>query len=138
RAYLRISNEKIRRIDAIKHPNYFLILDESLLKYPNIKSLIDDTIVILNTEKSEDYQLPSNVEIYKVPATQIAIDLDLKVAGQPIVNVAMIGAFAKASGLISLESIKKVITDHFGAKGEKNYEAAKRAYDMTEKMTRGN
>lgn len=138
RAYLRISNEKIRRIDAIKHPEYYLILDEALLKYPNIKSLIENTTVIINTEKPGDYGLPSNVEIYTVPATKIAIELDLKVAGQPIVNVAMIGAFAKVTGLITLKSIEKVILGYFGGKGELNYEAAKMAYNGTEKLARGN
>jgi len=37
-AYLRISNEPIRRIDAVKKPDYVLILDETLLQYPAIYS----------------------------------------------------------------------------------------------------
>jgi len=43
----------------------------------------------------------------------------------------MIGAFAKASGLITLESVKKVLEENFGKKADLNYQAAKQAYDKT-------
>ncbi|MHA1683983.1 MAG: 2-oxoacid:acceptor oxidoreductase family protein [Promethearchaeota archaeon] len=132
RAYLRISSEKIRRIDAVKNPEYFLVLDETLLSYPSIKSIIQDTTVIINTENGCNYTFPPSVKVFEVPATNIAIDLDLKVAGQPIVNVAMIGAFAKASGLITLDSIKKVINDYFGKKAPVNLKAAEEAFNKTQ------
>ncbi|MBD3185343.1 pyruvate ferredoxin oxidoreductase [Candidatus Bathyarchaeota archaeon] len=134
RAYLRISEQKLRRIDAVKEPDYYLILDETLLSYDYILSEIKDTTVIINTENGCSYKFPPGVIAYEVPATRIAIDLDLEVAGQPIVNVAMIGAFAKATGLIKLESIKKVVVDYFGAKGELNYEASAKAFELTREV----
>ncbi len=134
KAYLRISNKQIRRIDAIKKPDYVLVLDETLLHYPEILATIHDTTVIINTENARKYTLQTSVLVYEVPATRIAIDLKLKVAGQPVVNVAMIGAFAKASGLVTLENVKRVIDEYFGEKGKLNYEAAKNAYDHTKKV----
>lgn len=134
RAYLRISEQKLRRIDAVKEPDYYLILDETLLSYDYILSEIKDTTVIINTENGCNYKFPPGVIAYEVPATRIAIDLELEVAGQPIVNVAMIGAFAKATGLIKLESIKKVVVDYFGAKGELNYEASAKAFELTRRV----
>ena len=134
RAYLRISNDTIRRIDAIKSPDLILVLDETLLNYPDIKSSIENTIAIINTERIQDYKFPDSVQVFQVPATRIAIKLDLKVAGQPIVNIAMIGAFAKATGLISLEGIKEIVLDYFGEKGNLNYKAAEMAYEMTKKV----
>lgn len=131
KAFLRISYNVIKRMDAITAPDYVLVLDESLLKYPAIHSTITNTKIIINTENASKYTFPSSVTVFDVPATRIAIDLKLTVAGQPVVNVAMIGAFAKASGLITLESIKKVINESFGKKADLNYQAAKQAYEKT-------
>lgn len=134
RAYLRISNKTIKRIDAITRPDYVLILDESLLNYPAIHSALADTKAIINTENASKYTFAPSVTVFEVPATKIAIDLKLTVAGQPVVNIAMIGAFAKASGLITLESLKKVLDEYFGKKAELNYEAAKLAFDKTKRV----
>ena len=133
-AYLRISNEPIRRIDAVKKPDYVLVLDETLLQYPAIFSSLQETTVIVNTENGRAYTFPRGVSVFEVPATRIAIDLDLRVAGQPVINVAMIGAFAKASGLITLPSIKKVMEGYFGKKGTRNYEAALKAFELTQEV----
>ncbi|MHA1369599.1 MAG: 2-oxoacid:acceptor oxidoreductase family protein [Promethearchaeota archaeon] len=134
RAYLRISNKKIRRIDAIKDPDFFLVLDETLLRYPYIADQIHDSTAIINTESGASYKFLKNVRIFEVPATRIAVELDLKVAGQPIVNVAMLGAFARVSGIIKLETIKGVIFEYFKEKGPINYESAKLAYDKTKEV----
>lgn len=135
-AYLRISDEPIRRIDAVKKPDYVLVLDESLLQYPAIHSSLRETTVIVNTENARAYSFPPGVAVFEVPATRIAIDLDLRVAGQPVINVAMIGAFAKASGLITLPSIQKVLEEYFGKKGTRNYQAALKAYELTQEVPR--
>ena len=133
-AYLRISNDPIRRIDAVKKPDYVLILDETLLQYPAIRAGIQETTAVVNTENGGAYAFPPGVTFFEVPATRIAIDLDLRVAGQPVINVAMIGAFAKASGLITLPSIQKVMDGYFGKKGGLNYQAALKAYELTREV----
>ena len=51
-----------------------------------------------------------------------------------MINVAMIGAFAKASGLITLPSIKKVMDGYFGKKGTLNYQAALQAFELTQEV----
>ena len=133
-AYLRISNEPIRRIDAVKKPDYVLILDETLLQYPAIYSSLQETTVIVNTENGRALKFPESVSVFEVPATRIALDLDLRVAGQPVINVAMIGSFAKASGLITLPSIQKVMDRYFGKKGAVNYQAALKAFELTREV----
>jgi 2-oxoacid:acceptor oxidoreductase gamma subunit (pyruvate/2-ketoisovalerate family) len=133
-AYLRISNEPIRRIDAVKKPDYVLVLDETLLRYPAIFSSIQETTVIVNSENGRAYIFPRGVSVFAVPATRIAIDLNLRVAGQPVINVAMIGAFAKVSGLVTLPSIQKVMDGYFGKKGTVNYQAALEAFELTQEV----
>lgn len=136
KAFLRISNQQIRRIDAITRPGFVLVLDETLLHYPAIKSTINDTTVILNSEDGSRHDFPHSVTIYQVHATRIALELKLVVAGQPVVNVAMLGAFAKASNLVTLDSIKKVVLEAFGEKGMVNFNAAERAFHETTQVMR--
>ncbi len=135
-AYLRISNETIRRVDAVKKPDYVLLLDETLLQYPAIYAGIQQTTVVMNTESGRGYTFPDGVSVYAVPATRIALDLNLQVAGQPVINVAMIGAFARATGLITLPSIQRVMDEYFGKKGGINYQAALKAFELTQEVRR--
>jgi pyruvate ferredoxin oxidoreductase gamma subunit len=62
-----------------------------------------------------------------VDATSIAI----KNLGVPITNTTMLGALAKSTGIVSLDSVKKVIEKRFGKLAEKNINAAKLAYEQT-------
>ncbi len=52
--------------------------------------------------------------------------------GRPIVNTAMLGAFARASGLVSWGSVAKSVEKYFKGKGaEKNVAAVMNAYEQT-------
>ena len=73
--------------------------------------------------------------IATVDATGIALELGLLVAGLPVVNTAMVGAFAAATGEIKIESVVEAIKEEWrGAVGEKNAKAAVLAY---ERLKRG-
>jgi 2-oxoacid:acceptor oxidoreductase delta subunit (pyruvate/2-ketoisovalerate family) len=67
-----------------------------------------------------------------VDATSVA----LEVLGVPITNTAILGAFAKTTGIVTIESIEDGIRDIFGHRigeelGKKNAKAARAAYDRT-------
>ncbi|RLI42009.1 pyruvate ferredoxin oxidoreductase, partial [Candidatus Bathyarchaeota archaeon] len=63
------------------------------------------------------------------------LELGLLVAGLPVVNTSILGAFAKATGEVQLESVLKVIRETWsGSVGEKNAKAAELAY---ERLMRG-
>jgi len=68
--------------------------------------------------------------VYTYDGTGIALKYGLLVAGLPVVNTTMLGAFAKATGLVKLETVQKVIMEKWPGKvGEKNAQGAKEAYD---------
>jgi len=136
RAFARISTEPIRVRSQIYNPDYVLVLDESLLEVANVtEGLKKDGIIVINTRKE-----PSEVDLYgyriaTVDATGIALELGLLVAGLPVVNTAMVGAFAAATGEIKIESIVEAIKEEWrGAVGEKNAKVAVLAY---ERLKRG-
>ena len=58
--------------------------------------------------------------------------LVLVVAGSVIVNTAMLGAFAKTTGLVSLYDIEHSIASKFSPDlAKRNFEAARRTFDET-------
>ncbi len=65
----------------------------------------------------------------QVDATEIAVEM----IGRPIPNTVMLGAFAKATGLLMMESIFKAIDKRFPERlSEGNKKAAQAGYDRVE------
>lgn len=124
-AFSRIDDKFIRQRYQVYEPDYVVVQDDGLLKVVDVFSgLKENGKVILNTKNSG--QIKGNYDVYKIDATGIALDI----LGVPIVNTVMLGAFAAATGEVSLESIIKIIKETFPGKiGEKNAEAAKVAYN---------
>jgi pyruvate ferredoxin oxidoreductase gamma subunit len=88
----------------------------------------------LNTTETKFDMIPQNVHVYTVDATGISIELKLLVAGSPVLNVPMIGAYAKVMGHIKMASIQIVLENNFGSKGILNMKAAQMAYDRVKKI----
>ncbi len=123
-AYARIDDAFINIRQQVYEPDYVMVLDPTLLEVVNVfDGLKKDGMVIVNT--TQKLHLP-----YKNSHTVDATSIALEVLGVPIVNTVMLGAFAKASKLVSVGSIKKVVGETFsGALAEKNVKAVQEAYD---------
>lgn len=138
-AFARLSDKPILRHGMFNEADVIIVLDPGLLDLGVVKRSIlrENGIVVVNTEK-DDISLESinrrgGARIYRVDATKIARDLGLVIAGWPVVNTSMLGAFAKATGLLTIESVKKAVMNYFegGKAGELNMKAAERAYHET-------
>jgi 2-oxoisovalerate ferredoxin oxidoreductase gamma subunit len=126
-AFARIDDKPIRVRTQIYEPDYVVVLDPSLPEVLDVASGIKQGgMVVLNSKKA--VQFP-NAKTAFVDATSVAIET----LGSPITNTAMLGAFAKATGSVKLESIIEVIKGYFSSKlAEKNLVAIKAAYERTE------
>lgn len=126
KAFTRISDEPITIRSQVYKPDYLVILDDSLAELPEVKEGLKPGSVIVANGNVDGAGFGNKVHSYD------ATSLALKVLGKNIVNTAMLGVFAKVTGLVSLESIQKAIGDVFGGKpGELNKELVKKAYDET-------
>ena len=130
RAFTRISDEPINMHCAIYTPNVVAVLDPTLLKtIPVTEGLDEDGIIVVNTRESpavlrKQLNLTGR-KVWAVPATDIAV----KMLGRPITNTAMLGAVARATGIVDIKSIEKVIREEFPLKiAEKNVEVVEEAY----------
>ncbi|MEM3400067.1 MAG: pyruvate ferredoxin oxidoreductase subunit gamma [Candidatus Micrarchaeia archaeon] len=122
-SFCRISDEPIKIHQYIYKPDIVVVLDPSLLgKVDVCEGLKEGGIVIVNSK--ERISLPTK-NAYFVDASGIAI----KHIGKPIVNTAMLGAFAKVTNLVHIDGLKKAIGEVFkGELAEKNIRAIEECY----------
>ncbi|HJJ98737.1 MAG TPA: pyruvate ferredoxin oxidoreductase subunit gamma [Methanocorpusculum sp.] len=127
-AFVRFSNEKIRLRSQVYEPDYIIVQDSTLIRDVNVFAGVSGRgIVIINTEKKGEYNIPACARLIVIDATQIA----LEEIGVPLTNTTLMGAFAAASGEITLDALKSAIEERFHGKlAETNFAAAKRAYNM--------
>ena len=126
-AFVRLSDKEIRLRTYIQYPDYVIIQDLSLLGIVDVtEGLKSGGMIIANSDGPQAERWPEGMQVYTVPALQIATD----VLGRPFLNPAMLGAFAAASREIRLESIQEAFRQRFpGELGEKNAQAVQIAYE---------
>lgn len=125
-AFTRMDDREIRTRAQIYKPDYVVVLDPLLPQVVDVAlGVKHGGMIVLNSKGP--LQFP-HVKISFVDATSIAMER----LGVPITNTAMLGAFAKATGLVKLESLVKVVDGYFSGKlAEKNVAAMKAAYEQT-------
>jgi len=131
KAFARISDSPILLHSQVYNPDYVVVLDPQLYKVIDVtEGLKMGGLVVLNSTRHPSELKLGNCRVATVDATGIALELGLRVAGQPVVNTSMVGAFAGATGEVQLESVLKAIKENWrGSAGEKNARAAELAYE---------
>lgn len=124
--YLRISQEPIRRKMQVYEPDILVIMDDSLVHLPETYAgLKENGVVIINSVKTkEELKIPAQAGL---TATVDATGIAEKYLGRNIPNTAMLGAFAKVSGLVDEGLLFQEIEKAFG---QTNREAAMEAYNQ--------
>lgn len=117
-AYVRLSDEPIEIHSFIRNPNVVVVIDKSMAFFKNtVSGLAGSGYFICNFDGSTEelrskLGLGPSAKVLSVDATKIA----LKSLGKDIPNTPMLGALVKATGLVGLRSIEKVLAQRF--KGE--------------------
>jgi len=131
--FVRISDHKIRLRNQVYEPDHIVILDPSLIAHFDVtQGLKVGGIILVNTDKDiAEFNFPSNFRPIAVNATRIAVNNKLGSLAQPIVNTAVIGALAKVTGIVSLDSVVAAVKDQVPIKVEANAQAAIDAYNAS-------
>lgn len=134
-ASTRLSSEPVRIFSQVEYPDVVIVLDETLLVTANaLSGLNSGGLIIVNSpKKPEQLELPHDYSIATADASKAAKQAGLVVSGFAMVNTAMLGAFARATEIISIDSLERVLSKRFssGAR-ELNYKAACLTYEMTQ------
>jgi 2-oxoacid:acceptor oxidoreductase gamma subunit (pyruvate/2-ketoisovalerate family) len=136
-AFVRADREEMTLRCGVYHPDWIIVLDSQLLGNPMILSGIRDggSILFNGKEIPEGFQRPAKGQVFMVDAVAIAKSFRLGSASFPIVNTAMAGAFAKASGLVSCESVLEAVREAVPVEPERNEAAAREAYEQVKEIT---
>lgn len=133
-AFARFSDQPIRLREPIEEPDALIVQDPTLLQTNLFAGVTADAYIIINSKKTwSDLAIHSEAATrdaakhLTVPATEIALEL----IGKPLPNVALLGAFAAATGQVRLSSLLQAITERFPAKiADANLKAAQAAHDF--------
>jgi len=129
-AFTRISTEPIKIHCAVYNPDVVAVLDPTLLKTVSVTEGLNEEGIIIINSKDNPVEIRKTLntdkgKVWTVSATEIAI----KTLGIPITNTAMLGAVACVTGIVTLESIEKVVKERFRLDvAEKNFAVIKEAY----------
>ncbi len=135
RSYTRLSDNPITIHSGVYHPDIVAVLDNTLLKSVNVlEGISSGGTILINTPESPESIASKlkaeGVRVCTIDATKIAMET----TGKPFPNTPMLGAIAKATGIIGTEGLIEEIKHKFLVKlGEKlteaNVQALNRAYE---------
>ncbi|MCQ5374960.1 MAG: 2-oxoacid:acceptor oxidoreductase family protein [Candidatus Methanomethylicia archaeon] len=127
-ASARISDAPVRKHSQVYRPDVISVFDTMFVLRKDVREgLKEGGTVVVNHKKVPKI---SNFKVYSVNATKIALENGLIVAGWAVVNTAMVGATAKALGVISKVALESVVRKRWrGDLAERNLRAALRAFE---------
>lgn len=130
-AYLRLNRKKILVRSNIYAPDHVVVQDIKLLAHVDVfNGLKPGGSILVNTP-----DLPNNLKLFAgyrlayVDATSIAVNNDLGSRTQPMINTAMIGAFARVMNMPPLAMVSAAIENEISIKTQQNVRAAQEAYE---------
>ncbi|CAA7618124.1 NADH-dependent phenylglyoxylate dehydrogenase subunit gamma [Candidatus Terasakiella magnetica] len=131
-AFLRLSDTEIRRITNIYSPNIVVVIDPTVVRAVDVFQGMPPggTFVLSTSKQVPDLALPSHLgKVAVCNAGHIAQEIFKR----QITNTIMLGAFAKATGLVTVDSLEKALEGtHFRDAGLKqNIEAVRRGFAET-------
>ncbi|AKH96995.1 pyruvate:ferredoxin oxidoreductase, gamma subunit [Halanaeroarchaeum sulfurireducens] len=126
-AFARIDEEKITNRSQVDEPDYVVVQDPSLIEFVDVTRGVDEdgAIVVNSSADPADLDIETATQVVTVDATDIALEH----LGKPIMNTALMGAFASVTGVLQQESLESVIMSEFpGEIGEQNVAATADAF----------
>ncbi len=130
-AFIRVDDRPVLYHHNIYTPTHVVVLDPSLMERVDVtQGLKEGGFVLVNT-KLDPSAFPDleGYEVHVVDASGIAVKHGLGSPENPIVNTAVLGAFAKASGLVGLPAVLEAVKEESPIKVKANLAAAEEAYN---------
>jgi 2-oxoacid:acceptor oxidoreductase gamma subunit (pyruvate/2-ketoisovalerate family) len=127
---LKLSKEKIYDLSPIQQPDILVILDHLLLEEPGtLNGLKPGGLIVVNTPKPPQAHAVEGMRVAAADVTELAAGVGLK---KGIVNSGIIGSFAKATGLVDIDLLARLIEAEFkGKRSRENADAARLCYSKT-------
>jgi len=132
-AFVRIDEKPVRLRSQVYNPDYLLVVDATLMRgFDCYVGFNDDGVAIVNEREGIEIPKPKgHQKLYIVPGNKISTEI----MGKTLLgNTVLLGAYAAATGQLTLEDLNNAIRHRFAEKGEKivnlNIEALKKGYEF--------
>lgn len=131
-AFLRFDDHEIRRITNIYSPDSVIVIDPTVMRSVDVFAGMRPGGTLIQATKKAPAEMALPPHLARV-ATCDAVGIALSIFKRPITNTIMLGAFAKVSGLVSVDSLVKALeaTDFRDAGLTSNIDAVRRGFDET-------
>lgn len=133
--YTRLSDEPVRVLSQVSEPDVVVVLDDSLVEVGQAAAgLKPGGVMIVNTVRpAAEIGAVGDFRVVTADVTGSAEAAGVIVGGTAMVNTAILGSIAAATGVVTLESVNEAITEAFPAgPAGKNIEAARLAFECTQ------
>jgi 2-oxoacid:acceptor oxidoreductase gamma subunit (pyruvate/2-ketoisovalerate family) len=133
-AFTRIDDHPIYIRSKIYEPDHLVVLEPTLISAIDVtEGLKKNGWIVINTDKKpKDFPKFSSFRVATIDATSIAVKYGLGSKAAPIVNTAILGAFAKITGFVGLEAVREAVKELSPVKQDDNVKAAEEAYQTAE------
>jgi len=126
-AFCRLSDRPIRLRSRVNEPDYLIVQDATILDELDVaEGLKGGGMILVNTEKdATKLGLKGSFRVFTFSADELAREI----LGRPIMNTALLGAFAALTRELSLDATLRAVRSRFpGELGEKNAEVVRVSY----------
>jgi len=136
-AYVKLSRtEKVYDLAQIENPNILIVFDESVLTKEAALSLEKNGVFIVNSNKNPEYFvnkyiLSDTIKVVVADINYLALEKNLTIDGNPVINTPILGLLSKALPDLHLEDLKDVVLNKMGEKlGNLNYDLIEKGFNM--------
>ena len=136
-AYAKLSREdKIWDRAQIEHPDILIVFDETVLDYEVVSSLKANGTFIINSDKEPEFfvsqfNFSKEVKIIVADISNLALEKNLTIDGNPVINTPILGLLSKALPDLTLENLKEVVLNKMGETiGKLNFELIEQGYKL--------
>jgi pyruvate ferredoxin oxidoreductase gamma subunit len=126
-AFCRLSDQPIRLRSRVSQPDYVIVQDATILNELDVtQGLKKNGLLLINTEQA----LPALERSGQFQIRTFSADgLARSILGRPIMNTALLGAFAAITEELSLEATLRAVEKKFpGELGQKNSRLVRECY----------
>lgn len=132
-AFTRVDDRSINLRNYIYEPDHVVVLDPTLIENIDVtEGLKEGGVVIINSDREpEDFRRLGPFLLATVDANRIAMNHQLGTPTAPIVNTAILGAYARATGTVGIEAVTEAVKESVPSNQDANAAAAHVAFQNT-------
>ena len=132
-AFVRVADHFINLRSQVVNPDYVIVMAAKLVETVAVDAGIKDGgLILINSDHPASFhsKLAKNCRIATVNANEVALRYHLGSPTMPLVNAPILGAFARLSGLVSLDTLIEVLPRFVPVKHDENRQAMEEAYRL--------